>query len=138
MDGNRQGKGGGPRNTQNTRFNAVRHGIFTSKVFLSDAEKEEFEELKEEIISTFVPTDPFEACLVDRLCLYILRLQRSAKADSELDSSHGIHKSVRPLAGFNKWQKYRIQGYEKSIEKSLFRTIRELREYRRYLSNKDS
>ncbi|MFA5033949.1 MAG: hypothetical protein WC614_13155 [bacterium] len=130
-EANNQGKGGGPKDTTNTRLNAVKHGIFTNRIFLSDEEKEEFSKLKEDIIATLNPADQFEAILVDRICLHILRLQRCARADSDIDSLHGFHKSVRPRLALNKEEKHLIQRYERVAEKSLFRTYNELKGYRK-------
>ncbi|MFA5032286.1 MAG: hypothetical protein WC614_04625 [bacterium] len=130
-EANNQGKGGGPKDTTNTRLNAVKHGIFTNRIFLSDEEREEFSKLKEDIISTLHPTDAFESILVDRICLYILRLQRCARADSDIDSLHGFHKSVRPRLALSKEEKHRIQEYERSAERSMFHTYNELKEHRK-------
>jgi hypothetical protein len=92
-------KKGGVRSSEGkalTRLNARKHGIFASA--LTEYDAEELEGIYDRLADHIKPVGPVEDMLVEKLALTYLRLQRCARAETELYIlSRGEYMADEPL-----------------------------------------
>jgi hypothetical protein len=89
----------GPRDTQRTRFNAVRHGLLAEGLTQWD-DAEEFEETILAFRAIYDLSDPLDAFLITRMALDMLRSRRIAQleAGSITALSGPPNKSIDPTS----------------------------------------
>jgi hypothetical protein len=122
-----------------SRFNAIKHGIFTSVLigYLEDGQV--LNQIRNQAVADLKPKGFLEEVQVDRIVENIWRLRRSAMADnaetqveySEMKTQRRIKEELRAL--FSKiWvampDQTLLLRYETTIERQLYRAIRELRD----------
>lgn len=78
----------GPKNSENTKFNAVKHGL-CSKKFMTDGDKEEFNIILQDLIDDLNPQSIIELRIVETMALWLWERQRVIWADfaSEFNNS---------------------------------------------------
>ncbi|HEY7388107.1 MAG TPA: hypothetical protein VH640_06335 [Bryobacteraceae bacterium] len=75
-------KSTGPRNTQNVRFNALRHGLRASILILSDEKAEAFNRLLEDLETEWQPRTPTEFIQVERMAVNYWKLARADRREA--------------------------------------------------------
>ena len=72
----------GPRNTQRTRYNALKHGLLAAGLTeWDDAEK--YEENIHALTAIYSSSDPVDAFLIEQMALEMLRSRRTARLEAE-------------------------------------------------------
>jgi hypothetical protein len=104
------------------RFNAFRHGLLAQDAVLPGEDPVAFEDLWNRVRANLSPVGPIEEFLVDRVVNAMWRLQRLARAETALFGDT-FGKLIR---------------YERSLERSLFRTLDELRQLQDKRRNRPS
>ena len=70
----------GPKNTNKTRLNALKHGLLSREALITDGDgredKEAFEELSSEFQRDLAPAGPLEEFLVDQIIMFAWRWRR--------------------------------------------------------------
>lgn len=134
-------KSTGPRTPEGkarSSRNALKHGRYASPVTavapVSRTERDVYQRLMAEFVDRFKPGDPIERMLLERLALAYLRTLRASYAESGAaynlfnDAATGradtIPASFRP-----------ILDYDAAAERTILRTLRELRLHRRDTRN---
>jgi hypothetical protein len=89
----------GPRNPARTRHNALKHGIFTRSIVLSEGagaeSTAEFEQLRRAIMDETNPRGAIEQLLADRIAALAWRLHRVQKFEHAAVMS-GVHDVIAP------------------------------------------
>src|ERR1041384_6748102 len=144
----------GPKDTNSTRYNAVKHGLLAEGVTELD-NPEGFPDLCAQLRTEFKPVGEIETLLVRRIALFAVRLQRAALLEAEfitaklnppltkteggvtaeamlgrvvvLDS--GLPARLTPAAVDILCSKF--QRYETAVENKLYRALHELERLRR-------
>lgn len=113
--------------------NALKHGILSSKVPIDEREREEFNSFASYFMAFLMPNGALEEALTDRIISTIWRLRRVVHIEGLM-----LEKAIN-----NAWEKSTYQEvfegnsgqamailsrYERTLENSLFRALRELRE----------
>lgn len=111
--------------------NAVKHGVFSKQIVLQEESKDEFEELKREFYSQFQPRGLLEKLLLERALTAAWRLSRMIQVESIL-MNHATKKSfgrglADVLSGRQGDELSLLCRYETSLERSLFKSLAELR-----------
>lgn len=93
-------KSTGPKNTTQTRFNALKHGLYSGQMVIQGSviheDTSSFEDLLQALYNDKCPVGVLEEFLVDAIAGYTWKLRRvwryesSAIANGMLDSWHGI------------------------------------------------
>ena len=86
----------GANDTSKTRFNAMKHGLCAKK-FVSEAEKEEFNNIFEELIKDFNPQGVIQLRIVERIASALWDLQRVAEKESIYENNEKIKKKLSNL-----------------------------------------
>ena len=72
----------GPRNTQRTRYNALKHGLLAAGLTeWDDAEK--YEENIHALTAIYSSSDPVDTFLIEQMALEMLRSRRTARLEAE-------------------------------------------------------
>ena len=116
--------------------NALKHGIFSKEILLEDESQSEFEALKMEFNHYFRPKGILEKLLCERALAAAWRLSRITKMESILinytvKKSYDNNGIMEVLGGYGADRLSLLSRYEISLEKILFRSISELRHYKR-------
>jgi len=75
-------KSTGPKDYENTKYNAVKYGL-TSKSFFSKEDEKAINNIYEDLKQILVPQDRLQAWVLGRIALYIWRLQKSAQIEQK-------------------------------------------------------
>ena len=113
--------------------NAVKHGILSSKVPIDVEEGKDFQEFASELHRLFLPTDALQCLLVDRIISNAWRLRRIVHIETltltkAMQTSWGDRTYQDIFTGNTGQSMAILSRYERSLENSLFRALRELRE----------
>jgi len=129
-----------------SRFNAVKHGIFTNVIIADMEEGEVLDQVRAKLFDEFKPEGVLEEILVDRTVVCIWRLRRCAITDKaiteqEYHQEMDINRQYVIPSSERTWISKRwvinhvptelLLRYETTIERQLYRVIRELRELQR-------
>jgi hypothetical protein len=128
-----------------SKYNALKHGVLSGVI--TEYDKGNFEELHQRLIKEFSPEAAIEEILVERIGLYIIRLNHASEAeteylmkilDPEVNHYEGgmdleLEKWVVDKPGYKpKIRKEDVESlenlylrYEKSLENRLYRTLHE-------------
>jgi hypothetical protein len=135
----------GPRNTQRTRYNAIRHGLLAEGLTQWD-DAEEYEENIRAFRATYPSSDPLDALLMEQMALEMVRLRRNARLEAETitalssrpeTSSDPTSDRCTPMIDPMVMKEYagplldRPQRYASAILNRLLRCRRELEPIRR-------
>jgi hypothetical protein len=94
----RRGKGG-PRNTDRTRYNAIRHGILAQSVVLEGENRQEYEDLRQALGMDLGAVGMLEEMWVDQLASLYWRLARLQRAEADgglaIEQLHRYEVSLR-------------------------------------------
>jgi len=72
----------GPRNTQRTRYNALKHGLLAAGLPPWD-DAEAYQENIHALTAIYSPSDPVDAFLIEQMALEMLRSRRTARLEAE-------------------------------------------------------
>src|SRR6266481_6935881 len=72
----------GPRNTQRTRHNAIRHGLLAEGLTEWD-DPAEYQEVIHDLTAIYPSSDPLDAFLIEHIALEMLRSRRTAQLEAE-------------------------------------------------------
>src|SRR6266404_7734688 len=72
----------GPRNTQRTRHNAIRHGLLAEGLTEWD-DPAEYQEIIHALMAIYPSTDPVDTFLIEQITLEMLRSRRTARLEAE-------------------------------------------------------
>jgi hypothetical protein len=75
-------KSTGPRNTQNVRFNALRHGLRAKILVLPDEDPAEFNRLLQDLEAEWQPQTPTEFIQVERMAVNYWKLARADRREA--------------------------------------------------------
>lgn len=131
-----------------SRFNAVKHGIFTDTMVDHIEKIEALNQLRQKIFDELKPKGIIEQILVDRIVVCIWRLRRCAVADKAIIKQDNVEVEVnsngymdvlqKNARAFNSTEWIMNNGrfelllrYETTIERQMYRVMRELRELQR-------
>ena len=140
-----------PEGKEISKYNAVKHGILSDVI--TEYDRDNFEELHQKLIEEFSPETAIEEILVERIFLYVIRLNRSVRAETEfikkvLDPEIGHHEAPFEIE-LGKWvvdkpgykqiiNEKNVESlenlylrYEKSLENRLYRALYELERVQR-------
>ncbi len=115
-----------------TKYNAVKHGIFT--ITISAYEADHYQEVLAELIDQYQPIGFLETTLVERIAVSYLRLFRVAKAEhefmkSKLDPMRIIKNKPLPN-DFEKLaaeiEEAEVQGYKPLIDSEAIRELEQV------------
>jgi hypothetical protein len=106
---------------EKSKYNALKHGLFSDKVLVDTEDPSELDRLKEQVIDGLKPSNGVEKIFVDRVVANLWRLRRVMDIEkTEILSSFG---------GMM-YDADRVLRYEAMLENSIFKALRELRNYR--------
>lgn len=74
----------GKRDSSNSRFNGMSHGLRSQFEVVPGESHEEYESFKAEICDDLKPDGALQKSLVDRLVFFLWRLKRAARAETTL------------------------------------------------------
>jgi hypothetical protein len=89
----------GPKNSENTRFNAVQHGL-CSKKFITPKEKTEFDLILQTMIDDLKPNTYLRFTIVERIAYALWDLQRIAEKESAFENNEDINSQIKKLTSF--------------------------------------
>lgn len=69
------------KDTRVTRFNAVQHGLLA--VGLTELDRGDYDAFSQTLMENLSPQGVVEKFLVERICLYMIRLQRATRLEAE-------------------------------------------------------
>jgi hypothetical protein len=75
-------KSTGPKNTQNVRFNALRHGLRAKILILPDEDAAEFNSLLQDLETEWQPQTPTEFIQVERMAVNYWKLARADRREA--------------------------------------------------------
>ncbi len=117
-------KSTGPGDTSVTRYNATRYGFRGSRVVLSNESMDEYNQMYATLHAVFRPRGTYENALVKRIADRLWELERAGFMKAQV-IEHSWYRDTQE-------NELRIlEGYETSIERSLYRTRRELLQLQR-------
>ena len=129
----------GPRTEEGkavVRLNALKHGLLSSQVLLSDEDEVAFAGFRRSINERLRPEGELEELLADRVCSSAWRLRRLVRVEAqlfELERKDHRGTDVGPaysfmLAGLShKGDTFsKLSRYEAAIERGLFKALHEL------------
>ena len=128
-----------------SKMNALKHGLLSRECLVRDESKEELVELIKEFRHSLKPEGALQRLLVDRITVNAWRLRRALRAESiaitnELDAPPDAFEGFgepkidiktrakrRYVEAISGKELERLQRYETGIERSMFRSLYELR-----------
>jgi hypothetical protein len=72
----------GPRNTQRTRYNALKHGLLAAGLTEWD-DPAEYQEIIHALMAIYPSSDPVDTFLIEQMALEMLRSRRTARLEAE-------------------------------------------------------
>lgn len=114
--------------------NAIKHGILSARTYVENEEKELYDEFCEKLINSLNPRGGFEIFLVDRVVSTAWRLRRVIHVEALLfNEAKGFlceDSCCNAFTGYSAKSMTTLSRYERSLENSLYRAIRELNRFR--------
>jgi hypothetical protein len=112
--------------------NAVKHGILSSQVLINQEEREVYEDFRESILQNLFPRGNLESFLADRVISTAWRLRRIVHVETLIfekeKSDYFNDYSYREVfSGSLSASMVVLSRYERSLENSLYRALKELR-----------
>jgi hypothetical protein len=134
----------GPRNTQRTRYNAIRHGLLAEGLTEWD-DPAEHQEIIRALTAIYPSSDPVDTFLIEQMALEMLRSRRTARLEAETitvssrpdPSSDRTSDRCTPMIDPMVMQEYtgpaldRLQRYASANLNRMLRCRRELDSIRR-------
>jgi len=110
---------------ENSRRNALRHGLTARHVVAMDERGDDFSAYHAELTAAFSPQDAFEAALVRRLALLSWRLDRLCRLEAVKLTVHSDenHRHARRLDHVWPDEMREFARYEAALDRSLKRTV---------------
>lgn len=112
--------------------NAIKHGIFSKSTHVEDEEREVYEDFCERLLTNLNPQGSFESFLVDRIISTAWRLRRVIHIEAlllEKARNHLYNKSYcQAFTGSSSASMATLSRYERTLEGSLYRALKELKE----------
>jgi len=125
-------KSTGPRTIEGkakVTMNAIKHGLLSKKVLLSDEDAAEFEEFSNEIFAAMQPQGGLENVLLDKVVVSIWRMRRAIEVESLLYQNTELEflgKATRATRfGTCTDLLQDLSRYEGSLERSLYKALHE-------------
>ncbi|PWB38374.1 MAG: hypothetical protein C3F02_04365 [Parcubacteria group bacterium] len=125
-----------------SRYNAIKHGLLSKEVLLSDEDEKNLEELGKRLRAELMPTGEVEVLLVDRIIANVWRLRRLLEVEREtmewqkenclsdtLTSCYTTPKQIERRAVSNMIvnnDTETLLRYETAIERSIYKALHEL------------
>ncbi|MCB1119419.1 MAG: hypothetical protein KDK65_05610 [Chlamydiia bacterium] len=114
--------------------NAIKHGILSTRTYVEDEERELYEDFCERLFENLRPHGSFESFLVDRIISTAWRLRRIVHVEALLFKKAKDflfnNSYCEAFEGSSSTTMSTLSHYERSLESSLYRAIRELKEFR--------
>lgn len=113
--------------------NAAQHGILSSQVPVDDEERELYLSFRESMVRELAPRGNLEGFLVDRVVSTAWRLRRLVHVETLIlreaqDSIYGSRTYKDAFESHSSGDMAVLSRYEKSLENTLFRAMREFKE----------
>lgn len=109
--------------------NATKHGILSSQLFIKQEEKVLYREFFEETLQNLLPIGSIEYLLADRIISTAWRLRRIIDIETFLlqkeESDYGAYGKI--FVGNTASTMAILSRYERSLENSLYRAMKELK-----------
>ncbi len=86
----------GPKDTSNTKFNALKHGL-CSKGFVNDKENEEYSLLFEELKANLGPKTIIQHIVIERIAIALWDLQKITVVESARNRNQEIKSKLTAL-----------------------------------------
>ncbi len=113
-----------------TSMNAMKHGILSSKVLLTNEDPSEFKVFTEQTFMALQPTGDIETLLADRIISIAWRLRRAIVVEGSLFEKDPLAFIGPDTVGdtFRKQAEFFsvLSRYETGLERSLYRALHEL------------
>ncbi|HHT9107115.1 MAG TPA: hypothetical protein ACFYEF_00370 [Candidatus Wunengus sp. YC63] len=117
----------GPKNFDNTKYNAVKHGMTSLQlVMLPHEDAEEYEKLCESIKNMVPLKDSMDDMLAEKIAFYFWRLRRGAIAEGEIIQSCAKLERIDWQSLLKSGYLGKICRYERRIMNYLGRLLKEL------------
>lgn len=118
----------GPSDTSKTRFNAVKHGLFSKEIVVHGIDEQEFTRFRQSLWSDIGPVGELEELLTDRLVTCSWRWKRVIRYESAAIQEVS---TLLPGSKFDgsiprKQDHELIQRYEAHLSREFFRVLHEL------------
>jgi hypothetical protein len=110
-----------------SRFNALKHGIFTNVAFHGDNQSEIYQQIRERIFDELKPVGVLEEIHVDFIVLCVWRRRRCVMTDKGVTDDEVMTTIAMPIQGRTEL----LLRYETTIGRQMYRAMRELRELQR-------
>ncbi|MCP5507103.1 MAG: hypothetical protein H7A37_02215 [Chlamydiales bacterium] len=114
--------------------NAVKHGILSTRTFVEEEEQEIYEDFCERLFENLNPCGSFENFLVDRIISTAWRLRRVVHIEALLfqKAKDFLYNDsyCEAFVGSSSTSMATLSRYERALECSFYRAIRELKEFR--------
>jgi hypothetical protein len=114
----------GPRTSngkERSKYNAVKHGIFSKVVVLEGEPRGTFDRLLSELFSDLQPVGELERILVEKIAILVWRYRRLIVTEAK-DSKTTLLSD----ADETRWNKDNLLRYEASIERAFDRALTQL------------
>lgn len=109
--------------------NAVKHGIFSTVTPVNEEEWLDYQEFSKEMNACFKPTNLFQRCLVDRVISTAWRLRRILDIETLILQSSQENSLSNTISsafqGDSSPEMAVLSRYERSLENTFFRTLKE-------------
>jgi len=100
-----------------SRYNAIKHGLFSNKVLIKGEHQAELEELGQRIRNDLKPQSAIEFILVDRIIANLWRLQRVMEIEKT---------DVISSTGGLMYEPNNVFRYEIMLERGIYKALHEL------------
>ena len=142
LEANREnGKKGGVKTDEGkavSRYNALKHGLLSKEVLLSDESDDDLVELGKKLRAELAPETEFELVLTDRITANVWRLRRVMRIEKEMiedDRATEDYLGVKTVKSLGSALSYdfahndtygKLIRYEASIERGIYKALHEL------------
>ncbi len=133
-----------------SKHNALKHGLLSQEVLLSEESEEELVALGKRMRAELAPATELEVILVDRIVANTWRLRRMMRVEREMIEDDKNTASISPFRGsdktlggalgyeFGNRDKYdKYLRYEVSVERGIYKALHELQRLQAIRKGKD-
>jgi hypothetical protein len=126
----------GPRDTSQTRFNAVNHGILSSEVLIRNGLGKEdrnlFEAIRAQLIDDLQPVGEIEEFLIEKIVINMWRSRRLMTYETEVWEQATNAVSAVPKLTKLSSAMHSVQRYESHISRQYYQALHELERLQAY------
>ena len=115
-----------PQGKERSKYNAIKHGIFSKLVVLENEVPWEYKSLRDELVEHFQPQTAIEELLVEKLAVFVWRHRRLIAAEAVQ-----IKANTRFLSELGANWLDRMLRYEASLERAFDRALNQLERQQR-------